>query len=225
VKPVVLITDAQTPLGVQLVRRYLDGGYRVAAARSDRGRPESHLSAGEDTFLLIDWDRKSFISTKNLLLGALNRFDGLDEALLLLAPELEKKLLPEMAVETIDRAVDAWIKGTLFLLKGVLELFARGQRGRLALVDHVQQEAAGVLPPLDSALRASFCATASALFASNVHSGVFMNGFACRKGKTEQFADFIFQTMKERGGRVSGRWFCFPSRRRLRSIFTPGLRV
>ena len=36
--------------------------------------------------------------------------------------ELEQKLLQETSAETMDRAVDTWIKGSLFLMKAVLEL-------------------------------------------------------------------------------------------------------
>ena len=101
-KRVGLITDASTPLGDQLVRRYLSEGYGVAATCSDRSRIETPVvSEGED-LLVIEWNRSSPISAKNAVISARNRFDRIDETLLLLTPELEPKLLQETATDTID---------------------------------------------------------------------------------------------------------------------------
>lgn len=214
-KRVALVTDAQTPLGEELIRRYLAHGYCVAATRSNQARIETPLVSEDEAFLLIDWNRKSPISTKNVVLTTLNRFDRIDHTLLLLAPELEKKLLQEITTETIDRAVDTWIKGTLFMTKAVLEHYCEKQEGRLALINHIQQEAGTVLPPLESALRGSFTAVAEVLFASNSQQNVFINGIESRSGTVQEFADFVFATMTERAGRVSGKWLRFSSRRGL----------
>jgi NAD(P)-dependent dehydrogenase (short-subunit alcohol dehydrogenase family) len=218
---VALITDAQTPLADQLIRRYLSEGYSVAATRSHQVRIDTPLVAEDEDLLLIEWNRSSPISVKNVLLTALNRFDGIDETLLLFTPELEQKLLQETSAETMDRAVDTWIKGALFLMKAVLELYAQKQGGCLALINHLPQEEGTVLPPLESALRGGFTAAAGAVFASNSQRNVFINGFKSRTQKIEEFADFIFDTMKNRGTRVSGKWFRFPPRPGILSALNP----
>ena len=148
-----------------MARRYLSEGYGVAATRSAQARIETPLVSEEEDLLVIEWNRKSPISAKNVLLTALNRFDRIDETLLLLTPELDQKLLQETATETIDRAVDTWIKGSLFLMKAVLVLYGQKQEGALALINHVPRVTTAVPPPLESALRGSFRATAEAVFA------------------------------------------------------------
>lgn len=206
---VVLISDVQAPLGEQLVRRYLAEGYSVAATRSSQGARESALVSENEGFLLTDWNRKSLISTKNVLLAVLNRFDRIDETLVLESPAPERSLLQELSYDAIERAVDSWIKGTLFLIKGVLELYGKGG-GLLGLINHVQQEYGTAFPPLEAALRGSFKAAAQALFASNTQKDVYINGFefyCSQEAQAKEFAEFIFTTMKERGGRTSGRWF------------------
>jgi hypothetical protein len=218
---VALITDAQTPLADQLIRRYLSEGYSVAATRSQKVRIDTPLVSEDEDLLLIEWNRTSPISAKNVLLTALNRFDRIDETLLLFTPELEQKLLQETSAETIDRAVDTWIKGALFLMKAVLELYTQKQGGCLALIDHLLQEEGAVLPPLESALRGGFTAAARAVFASNSQRKVFINGFESRSQKVEELADFIFDTMKNRGTRVSGKWFRFPPRPGILSALNP----
>jgi len=112
VKPVVLITDAQTPLGESLVRVYLARGYSVAATRSNQQTVESPLVSKSEDLLLVDWSRRSPISTRNVLLSALNRYQRIDETVVVLSPSLERGLLHELSYETVERAVDSWIKGT-----------------------------------------------------------------------------------------------------------------
>jgi hypothetical protein len=166
----------------------------------------------EEELAVIDWNRQSPISAKNVLLSALNRFHSIDETLLLCTPELEQKLLQETATDTIDRAVDSWIKGALFLMKAVLELYGRKQAGFLGLINHIPQVEAAVPPPLENALRGSFTATAEAMFAGTGQKNIFVIGFESRSSKIEELADFIFETMKNRGLRTTGKWHRFPPR-------------
>jgi NADP-dependent 3-hydroxy acid dehydrogenase YdfG len=209
-KRVALITDASTPLGDQLVRRYLSEGYGVAATCSGGDSIDTPLVSEEEDLLVIKWNRNSPISAKNVLLTALNRFDRIDETLLLMAPELEQKLLQETATEAIDRAVDTWIKGSLFLIKSVLVLYGQKQEGFLALINHLPQVAAAVPPPLESALRGSFRATAEAIFAGIGQQNVFVNGFESHSTKIEELADFIFDTLNSKAVRTTGKWHRFP---------------
>jgi NADP-dependent 3-hydroxy acid dehydrogenase YdfG len=209
-KRVALITDASTPLGDQLVRRYLSEGYSVAATCSGGDSIDTPLVSAEEDLLVVEWNRNSPISAKNVLLTALNRFDRIDETLLLMAPELEQKLLQETATEAIDRAVDTWIKGSLFLIKSVLVLYGQKQEGFLALINHLPQVAAAVPPPLESALRGSFRATAEAIFAGIGQQNVFVNGFESQSTKIEELADFIFDTLNSKTVRTTGKWYRFP---------------
>ena len=194
------------------MRRYLSEGYGVAATCSGQARINTPLVSEEEDLLVIEWNRKSPISAKNVLLTALNRFDRIDETLLLLAPELEQKLLQETSTETIERAVDTWIKGSLFLIKAVLVLYGQKQEGFLALINHLPQVAKAVPPPLESALRGSFRATAESIFAGIGQQNVFINGFESHSTKIEELADFIFDTMNSRGNRTTGKWYRFPPR-------------
>ena len=214
---VVFVSDVQTLLGEELVRRYLAEGASVAATRSNLEARESPLVSENDGFLLTDWNRRSPISSRNVLLTVLNRYGRIDEAVILQTPAVERSLLHETAYELIERAVDTWIKGTLFLIKGVLEAFSRSGGGSLALVHHVPQEAGSDFPPLEAALRGSFKSAAQSLFATNSQAGVSINGFESFSTQAREFAEFIVQTMQERGGRASGKWFRYQPKTRFLS--------
>ena len=217
---VVLISDVQTPLGEELARRYLAAGARVAVTRSNQEARESPLVSESDGLLLTDWNRRSAISTRNVLLSALNRFGRIDEALLLHCPAVEASLLGEASYEAIERNVDTWLKGTLFLAKAVLETFARAGGGRLALVHHARQGGSPLsrqtdlsLPPLEATLRGAFRALAQSLMDTGGAKGVAVLAFESLSTPERDFADFVLEAMTQRGS--SGKWLRYQPRGRL----------
>jgi len=206
---VVLISDVQTPLGEELARRYLAEGASVAVTRSNQQSRESPLVPAAD-FLLTDWNRRSPISTRNVLLSVVNRFGRIDEAVVLHCPAVEASLLSETTYESIERTVDAWLKGTLFLVKGLLETLA--PRGRLALVHYAPQEAGSGLPPLEGALRGAFKALAQSLMETGGPRGLPVHGLESFSTPARDFAGFIVETLGARGDKPSGKWLRFQPR-------------
>ena len=184
------------------------------AALGARQQSASAPPASEtEDVLRVDWSRRSPISTRNALLSVLNRFGHIDEAVVLLCPSLERGLLHELSYETVERAVDSWIKGTLFLLKGVLDLYRnRSAQGQpvLALVDLADQEEGTAFPPLEAALRGSFEATARSLISSYDGESLRVQVFSGFDPQLKGFAEFIVQTLSGRTPRAAGRWHRFP---------------
>jgi NAD(P)-dependent dehydrogenase (short-subunit alcohol dehydrogenase family) len=209
---VVLVSDVQTPLGEELARRYLAEGASVAATRSNLKARESPLVSESGGFLLVDWNRRSPISARNVLLSVANRFGRLDEAVLLQDPSVEPRLLPDTSYESIERAADAWLKGPLFLLKGLLEGFARDGGGRLALVEYAPRQALAGRPPLEASLRGAFRALAQTLLDAGGPKGVQVHCFESVETLARDFANFIVETLGARGDKPSGKWLRFQPR-------------
>jgi NAD(P)-dependent dehydrogenase (short-subunit alcohol dehydrogenase family) len=208
---VVLVSDVQTPLGEELVRRYLAEGASVAATRSNLKAREPALAPAEG-FLLVDWNRRSPISARNVLLSVANRFGRIDEAVLLQDPTVEARLLPDTSYESIERAADAWLKGPLFLLKGLLEALARDGGGRLALVEYAPRQALAGRPPLEAALRGAFRALAQTLLDAGGPKGVQIHCFESVETLARDFAGFIVETLGARGDKPAGKWLRFQPR-------------
>ncbi len=202
----VLITETDTPLGEELLRLYLKKGSKVVGARSvaDTSQPDSN----NKDLLIVPWKRKSIFSTRNLILQAQNRFDRIDEALILETPAVEKKPIQELSCLDIEMAVDEWIKGNLFLLREILLYFKNRTGGVLALIDY-SEHSGGMSPPLESALRGSFRSIARSIFSSSSQENVFITGFESDSLKIPEFAEFIAGTLEEKGKRVRGKWFRF----------------
>jgi len=209
---VVLVSDVQTPLGEELARRYLAEGASVAVTRSNQKSRESPLVSESDGFLLTDWNRRSPISARNVLLSVVNRFGRIDEAVVLHDPAVKASLLPEAPYDSIERAVDSWLKGTLFLVKGLLEVLARDGAGRLALVEYAPRQAVASRPPVEAALRGAFKALTDSLLETGGPKGVAVHAFESVATLARDFAGFIVETLGARGDKPSGKWLRFQPR-------------
>jgi len=216
---IVLITDIDTPLGLDLSKTFLEQGDRVVGTFTAPDNESNLKALNSSSFTIRRWQRSSSLSAKNLLLSIINDFNNLDEALLLQPPSLPAKLLHEVTTAEIEQGVDFWIKGNLFLLKEILDIFNRGRGGVLALINYSPKDSTGILPPLESVLRGSFQALAKSLFSSYSQEHLYINGFESNTAESRDFADFIRQTLRDRGRRVSGRWFRFQAKSGLFSPF------
>jgi len=203
------ISDIDTPLGNSLVRLYLQDQNHVFATYSgeldEEGEQdlESLKATAGDALLVDKWNRGSPISAKNMFLQALNHFDSLDEVVLLGNPSLSAPPLHEIAFETIDRTVDEWIKGNLFLLKNVLAQYLEKQGGLLALVNLRSSKPAS---PLEEALQRSFLGLVHSLITSYGDRGINVIAFESTSEKAEEYPGFIYRNLSDSGSRSAGRW-------------------
>jgi len=198
----ILVTEADSRLGAELVRLLVERGYSVAAVMDASGRGEAVESRNP---LLLSWNRRSPVSARSVLLSVLNAFETLDEALLLEPPAATTASLVQASSAEIDRALDD-AKGPLFLLREVLSTFARTGRGTVSFV--AGGAAAG---PVEAATREAFRGLTAAVLAAP-GDGIVANGFQAGPGTADEYAAFIDRTLEEKGRKISGRWFAVPPR-------------
>jgi len=206
---VAFISDIDTPLGNSLVQLYLQDQNHVFGTYSselDEGGEEELASlkeTGGEALLVDKWNRGSPVSAKNMFLQASNQFGSLDEVILLGNPSLSAPPLHEIPFETIDRSVDKWIKGNLFLLKSVLTRYLERQGGVLALVNLRSSKPSS---PLEEALQRSFLGLAHSLITAYGDSGINVIAFESTSEKAEEYAGYIYRNLSESGSRNAGRW-------------------
>jgi NAD(P)-dependent dehydrogenase (short-subunit alcohol dehydrogenase family) len=205
----VFITDLDTPLGSELVRLYLKEGHRVFATVTEEEEEPDYgplqNEAGESLTVQV-WKRYSAASTKNMLLQALIAYESVQESLVLGAPPPYASPLQETELEMIERAVDSWIKGTLFLLKEILAHYEARGGGQLALISRDDETSAS---PLDGALRSGFLGMSRALLKTHGSETITINGFVSSAELTKDFAGFIARNLSERAKRPTGKWMRF----------------
>jgi hypothetical protein len=220
---VAFISDIDTPLGFQLARLYLQEENRVFATKSGN---EAQVSEEElkslqgtagDALLVETWNRSSPISAKNMFLAALNRFGTPDEVLLIGHSHRSIPALHEASFETIEKSVDCWIKGNLFLLKTVLHSYLEKRRGTIALINERSENSSS---PLEGTIDRSFAGLAHSLLTAYSDHGVSVVAFESAVEQAEDYAVYIFRCLKETRGKTTGKWMRF--RRGIFGGFKPG---
>ena len=236
---VVLITDADTPLGYEIARKYIASGVRLIAASSSDEKIESFYSLGSERYLQVKWSRRSPISARNVILAGLNHFKRIDEAVILQTPyagldrgsgkETGKAVSAEDTVRTagtgrrrfcdiqfadIESVLDTWVKGNLFLIKD----FARYRTGGaeeemgsgIALVQYSEVNVSD-FTPLEALILNGFESFIKTVSGADVR----INGFSSANTVITEYADFIFKTLQEKSVRFNGRIFRFQTRQGL----------
>jgi len=205
----VLISDAETPLGRELVSAYLQAGDTVVAAVSPQASPKPEWAG---SLLAVDWNRRSSLSTRNLLLTAVNRFEAVDEAVILDCRTMSEKLAQELSSAEIESEVDAYVKGTVFLVREVMIHFTDRGRGVLCLAAFSPQAADSPVPPLDGAIREFFHGFTRSLLATCASGPITANAFQSYSSTPVEFTRFIAKTLEEKARKISGRSFTLEPR-------------
>ncbi|WP_020611136.1 SDR family NAD(P)-dependent oxidoreductase [Sediminispirochaeta bajacaliforniensis] len=202
----VLITGKTTKLGNLLVEHYLSQGWQVVATvkQDEEKRNDTEI---DSNLLIRTWNRRSPLAAKNVLLGGINHFGGIDEAIIIFPVDGENRPLHELPSAAIEAAVDGQIKSQLFMVKEVLAYFQKEKSGQLSLVRH--NEGAEVLPPLDAVCSGSFQALSRSLFTFYQNEEVRINSFESSTGDTKGFVDFFIKTLDEKARDQHGKMYRF----------------
>jgi NAD(P)-dependent dehydrogenase (short-subunit alcohol dehydrogenase family) len=203
----ILVTEGNSPLGAALVRLLAARGYTVAST-SDRPQPAEAPAEDEAprSPLAVNWNRRSPVSARTVVLSVLNSFETLDEALILEPACAASGPLNHVASADIERAFDD-SKGTVFLSREVLVSFQGRGGGVVCFVSG--GPAAG---PVENAVREAFRGMAASILAAPWSGSIVANGFQCGAVGPEEFAAFIDRTLEEKARKITGRWFSYPAR-------------
>lgn len=141
----ILVTGKEGFLGNEISQHFLNQDCRVVASVPPRKDTFPKLDP-EGKLLQVPWNRRSPVAAKNFLLQAIQHFDSLDEAWLVITPEREAFVLAELAPLALDEGIDGVLKGTLYLVRELLQYQATHPSLVLHFVFYDEEPAA--LPPL-----------------------------------------------------------------------------
>ena len=155
---------------------------------------------------MLEWNRRSPVSARTVVLSTVNAFETLDEAVIL-EPRLPAgSPLHESASADIERAFDD-AKGPVFLARELLRSFLAYGGGIMSFVSGGPATGA-----VESAAREAFRGLAAALLAAPGNGSIVANGFQCGTADPEDYASFIDRTLEEKARKITGRWFSFQPR-------------
>ena len=244
---VVLVTDIDTPLGLELAKRYADSGSSLIAASGSKESIESFAGLSDEKYLQVKWLRRSPISARNVVLSGINHFKRIDEAVILQTlgdkpAKTKGSSFGDMQFADIESLIDTQVKGSIFLIKEIIHY-----RVNLQVQTNLQdlKNKQGQTPsqnqtePQDNRKRlpltvVQYCESSLSNLSpletfvlkgfetlvkslAGFDKDITINGFLSAEVSVTEYADFIFKTIKEKIDKSNGRIFRFSSRQ---GIFT-----
>jgi len=209
-KHTVLVTGKNTALGNKLIEGFLSEGFQVIATVESEKDIVTSGEVVDKNIVMLPWNRRSPLSARNVVLGGLNAFGAIDEALILYTPAGDSRQLHELPAPVIEEMIDSQIKSQFFMLKEILLHFQRERKGIMSLIMHT--EGTDTLAPLDAMAMSSFEALANSMFTFYQNEPFIVNAFASHTAQAGGFADFIRKTLTEQARTSGGRWYRYPAK-------------
>lgn len=208
---IVLVSDADTPFGRELVRLFAARGHQVAALVGDARSADFPGTSGRSP-LVVPWSRRSPAGARAAVLSALNRFGVLEEAVVT-GPRPSVAAPPHLlASSDVERVLDDGLKGPIFLVRELLQAFLRRGRGVLSLVCYSERRDEEPGPAMELAAHEGWQGFAAGALDAGTEKSVLVNGFKASGVGHEEAAAFVDRSLEEKARKVTGRWFTLQPR-------------
>ncbi|RKX78042.1 MAG: hypothetical protein DRP87_07390 [Spirochaetes bacterium] len=225
-KKTLFLTGNSLPLIKELSKEYLDNEYNIIIApliciKEPGEEIEKSALLDESEFyphdlpilegvenhplLLIPIERVSPFSVRNTILEGLKRFENIDEVLILYSPTGDNRPLHQLPASTVEEIVDTGIKGNFYILKQVLDIFLRNNRGILTFVLYLR--GIDTLPPIDASICGCFRKLVDSIFTFYRNESIMINGIESKSADPVESAKYICKTVSEKAQNTFGKWY------------------
>jgi hypothetical protein len=200
----ILIAGNQAKLISDIAQEALSQKQRVLATFEPEVDGPAIPGGLEDTLHYVEWNRRSPISSRFVILEALNKQIELDHAILVFAPRNEKIMIQDLPSSTIEEKFDFDAKGYLFLLKELINYFMKRRKGSISFV--IQNTGPDILPPVEAMLLGSFYNLAESMFQLYENEPLILRGIESKIATNRQVAEYILQTIAEDLPKNRNKW-------------------
>jgi NAD(P)-dependent dehydrogenase (short-subunit alcohol dehydrogenase family) len=190
-----LIRDIAVELG--------KAGGRVIVT-DEPGKPPLFDTEVETGCEALEWNRRSPLSARTVVVQALNIADQVDEFIHVFVPAGDNPAFHEIGAALVEEKVDQAIKGCFFLVKEMILHFQKRGNGTITFVHW--DGGSDVLSPVDAALSGAYKAFVTALFAQYQNEPLRLRGFQSSSAQSSDFAQFIAAAVDVKPDRSQGRW-------------------
>lgn len=209
----ILITGPDSNLKTKLVELFLGNNSIVAVSVNNQNKKTSSKNSN---LVEIPWNFRSPLSAKNIILDCQNKIGGFDEALTILSSKHNNKAIHEISSSDIEDAIDTNLKGTIFILKEIILYLQNKGDGNISLIQNINQNE--ILAPLFALESGGLLSLTKSLFDSYQNEQLAINSFSSQSLEIEEYADYIFKNISERGKAIHGKMFKFQDRGMLKSF-------
>ncbi len=206
----VLILGSETHLGRKLIEVYLNSACQVIAPVMTT--QETLKGSERENLLVIPWNRSSLVSAKTVVREVIRNFNTLDEAVIVNPEHTENMRLEELGTETLDEALYASVSGTLYLVKEILNCFAKQNSGRIAFAETEKSLNSDALLP--AVVRGAFHNMAESLLLAGDENSLRC-GFTSRLTEMEDYAQFIKGILESEDPKINKEWLLFSEKKNL----------
>lgn len=206
----ILITGNQSPVSLNLAKKYLSEGYNVVVTLDQEADKLAYASVSDDAIDFIRFDRRSPIAAKALFLDFQNRSCEFQNIFYVVAGFPSDQTLHNLLSNEIEGRIDSDLKGYVFFAKEAVKFFEKSHSTSInTILYNPGQNVAG---PLDAAIQGGIEQSSNALFAYYNQSALQFRGFISHEHQVDDFVNFIFSSIVE--GKSTGKWHVHRNRGR-----------
>lgn len=186
----------------------------IVAALAKRAEPAKLLLATdtpkleenqeEERVNVVQWNRRSPIAARTLTLHACSVLPALDHAQLVFRVDRSRGPFHEQSATAFEQLIDADVKGYMFLARELVIRFSRIGAGTVDFILH--DPAHQTVDPVAAASVGAFKAMVQSLFVLYQNEPFTLRGFSSEDDRVDEFAEFIWDTIREKGEKSTARW-------------------
>lgn len=199
-----LITGTPSKLTIDVAHECLSGKHNVLLTLEPGTEAPPIPSGLEQNLQYIEWNRRSPISARFVLLQAYNKQIDIDHAVLVFAPRSDRGVFHEANAAFFEERIDYDIKGFLFMVKELLAYFQKQKKGSMTVV--IQNAGPDILPPFDALAMKSLEGLVDSLFVYYAQEAVVLRGVHARSGQNRQIAEHVLNLILEDAPKTRGKW-------------------
>jgi NAD(P)-dependent dehydrogenase (short-subunit alcohol dehydrogenase family) len=185
---IAIVAPIDGPIGAEIIDRLLRSNWSVVAGHISDDF-DGDISDYNDTCVVQKWDPRSFISGRNLILEALNRFGSIDASVLISENEYPGEALHETSPTSIQTYIESTVLGISLLARELLSSFIKQGSGRLSLVNYAPDDRPS--STLGSIVSASISALGESLLGVYGNESLAIDVFESKKSDSTGFAEFV----------------------------------
>ena len=200
----VLLTGTPSKLLVDLAHECLSRKKNVLMTTEPGVESPAIPSGLEDNLHYIEWNRRSPISSRFVLLQAGNKNFEIEHTILVISSKVDRSNFHDANAAFLEERIDFDIKGHLFMIKEILSHIIKRGSGSITFV--LQNTGPDDLPPLEQMTMNAFEGLVESMFAQYGNEAYALRGIMAKGSQNRQIAEFTLGILEENSPKTKNKW-------------------
>jgi hypothetical protein len=198
-----LVYGVPSRLTIDIAHECLSRKHRVLLTlEPDTAAPP--IPAGlEDRLQYVDWNRRSAISARLVLMQAMNKQVQIDHAILVHTPIMDRTIMHDASAAYFEERLDFDLKGYLFIIKELLSYFLKQGKGGMTFL--LQNPGPEVLPPMDALCMKAMEGLVESVLTYYSQEPIVLRGLTTRNTQHRQLTEQVLKIILEDSVKTRGK--------------------